>query len=716
MKDAIEILKQARKQKGITLKELSEKSGVSLGTVNKLFSGAIGSVKVSTAKKLADALDISLDKSLNETSEVKVLPETYGFLRCAALTNDIKVADVEYNVKTTVELINKAAKKGVSVAVFPELNISSYTLGDLVMQESIVSASLNGLKRVAEATVGKNMLVFVGFPFRAFSRLYNCAAAIFNGEILAIIPKKNLPNYNEFSERRAFCEPDDKVSTVEVFGKRVPFGYNIILQNENYPEVKVACEICEDLWVPNSPSISHALEGATVIVNLSTSNEIVEKSKYRRQMVSMHSSKCLCAYLYSSSGHGESTSQVVCGGHNIISEAGRYIAESEPFGDGIAIGDVDCSFLEFERSKKFKYKRADNPYTYVSYNAIPNKFTLERKFSKTPFVPEDMQNRAERCESVLMIQAQALRRRIEHIGVKKLVLGVSGGLDSTLAMLVCEKALQLAGLKPSDLIAITMPCFGTSKRTHSNAIVLSNELKSTFIEIDIRESVLKHFEALGHDSAVTDVVYENAQARERTQVLMDYANKVNGIVIGTGDMSELALGWATYNGDHMSMYGVNGSVPKTLVKAIVMNEGMRRGGILGKTLIDIADTPISPELMPSNNGEQTQPTEDFVGPYSLNDFYMYHLVKHGFTPSKVFFLANHAFKGEYSESVIYKWLRSFIRRFFTQQFKRSCQPDGIKVGSLSLAPISGFRIPSDASYALWMADLEKIKEKYKITE
>ena len=712
MNDIIGILKQARKQKGYTLKMLSEKSGVSLGTVNKLFSGGIASVKFSTAQKLAQALEITLENVTDMEKTNIIQEDNYGFVRCAAVTNEVQVCNVEFNTKTTIELIHKMAKKGVSIAVFPELNLSSYTAGDLIIQETMVINSLKALEEVAKATLGLNILIFVGLPFRAFSRLYNCAAAVCNGEILAIIPKKNLPNYNEFFERRLFCEPEDDVCYVDLFGKKVPFGYNVILQNTLIPEMKVACEICEDLWVPDSPSVSHALEGATIIVNLSTSNEVAGKSYYRRQMVSMHASKCLCAYIYSSSGKGESTADIVCGGHNIINEAGRFISESQPFGDGIAIGEVDCRFLEFERSKKFKYRRPKVNYVYVDFALPQINFDLQRVFSKTPFVSENKQIHEERCEEVLNIQAQGLRKRIEHIGTKKLVLGVSGGLDSTLAMLVCERALKLAGLKPSDLVAITMPCFGTSKRTHSNAGILSKELKATFLEIDIKDSVMEHFKAIDHDPTITNVVYENSQARERTQVLMDYANKVNGIVVGTGDMSELALGWATYNGDHMSMYNVNCCVPKTLVRALVLYEGQKRGGKLGEVLCDIADTPISPELMPSKNGEQTQPTEDFVGPYVLNDFYLYYLIKHGFSASKVFYLANHVFKNDYDSQTIYKWLHSFIRRFFTQQFKRSCQPDGVKIGALCLSSRADWRMPSDASYNLWIKDLESIKERY----
>ncbi|MBR3864393.1 MAG: NAD(+) synthase [Clostridia bacterium] len=669
-------------------------------------------MKTKTAQKLATALGVSLNSQEND-QQTKYLPcENNGFVRVAALTNEVRVGDVNFNVKSTIELIKVAYKKGVSIAVFPELNVSSYSVGDLMMHDALVKASAVGVQEIAKQTLGKNMLVFVGFPFRYASRLYNCAAALFNGEVIAIIPKKNLPNYNEFYERRLFCEPDDAIYEVDFFGKKVPFGYNIILQNTLMPEMKVACEICEDLWVPNAPSITHALNGATVIANLSASNEVVGKKNYRRQMVQTHSSKCLCTYVYSSAGSGESTSRVVFGGHNMVVEAGKLIAESLPFENGIAISDTDLGFIEFERNKKFKYKREEN-YRILEFALSNNGFELERRFPRFPFVPEDKALRDECCEEVLTIQAHGLAKRINHIGSKKLVLGLSGGLDSTCALLVCEKALKLAGLKPSDLIAITMPCFGTSNRTYNNSYALAKEIKCTFLDISIKDSVLQHFKDIKHDPETANVVYENCQARERTQVLMDYANKVNGIVVGTGDLSEIALGWSTYNGDHMSMYSVNSCVPKTLMQAIVSYEAEKRGGKLGEILNDVVSTPISPELKPSKNGEMTQPTEHSVGPYILNDFYLYYLIKQGFSPSKVFYLALHSFKGEYDAQTIYNWLALFIRRFFTQQFKRSCQPDGIKIGALSLSPTE-WMMPSDSCYTLWLNELESVKEKYNL--
>lgn len=713
MNDTIELLKVAKKQSGLTLKEISEKSGVSLGTVNKLFSGGIASVKVKTAQKLAQVLGVSNSELIKQPQEKASLNKNYGFVRCAALTNEVRIGDVDFNLKTTLELIDSAIKKGVSVAVFPELNLCSYSAGDLITQEALIQASLTGVKRVVEYTKGRNILVFVGFPFKHASRLYNCAAAIFNGEVLAIIPKKNLPNYNEFFERRIFCEAQDEVQFVDFFGKSVPFGYKIILQNTLFSEMRVACEICEDLWVADSLSISHSLCGATIVANLSASTEFAGKDSYRKQMVSMHSSKCLCAYIYSSSGKGESTSFSVYSGHDMICELGEVIAESKPFEDGIAIADVDCGLIEYERIKKFKYKSDNSGYITVNFAMPISDFSLNRQYSKTPFIPENREEREKKLEMVLTIQAHALKKRVEHVNAQKLVLGMSGGLDSTLAMLVCEKTLKLLGKKPSDLVAITMPCFGTSNRTYNNAVSLSKEIKCTLLEINIKESVLAHFKDIGHDPNVADVVYENCQARERTQVLMDYSNMVNGLVVGTGDMSELALGWSTYNGDHMSMYGVNSSVPKTLAQEMVSYFAAKRGGKIGAILRDIVSTPISPELKPTKNGEISQSTEGSVGPYVLNDFYLYHLIGQGFSPSKTFYIAVNTFKNEFKEQTIYDWLYKFIKRFFNSQFKRSCQPSSAKTESLNVSPTEWI-MPSDACYTLWLNELESIKGEYNL--
>lgn len=707
MDNTIELLRKAKKESGMTLKEVADASGISLGTVNKLFSGGINSVKTETAEKLGKALGINLSRLIEYKEHRAEMPfNSYGFIKCGAYTNEVKVGDVEYNVNTTIELIKKANRSGVLLAVFPELNLTSYTSGDLVYQNILLNSALDGLQQVIESTRGRDMLVFVGLPVRVEGRIYNCAAAVCKGRLLAVIPKRNLPNYNEFYEKRYFAPAPDKVFNITLCGFTVPFGYKIVFTNTIIPEMKVACELCEDIWVPDSPSVSHSYAGANIIVNLSSSNETAGKYRYRRQMVSMQSSKCLCGYVYADSGFGESTSDTVFAGHNLIYEAGRKLDESNLFGDGIAVSDIDCSFLEFERSKKFPSKPIPEDYTYVKFEVGTSNFKLQRRFSKTPFIPSDKPSLNDRCDNILQIQSHALLKRIKHVNPNKLVLGISGGLDSTLAMLVCVRALALADKKPGDLVAISMPCFGTTSRTRNNAKLLSQALGVTFKEIDISQSVLKHFEDIEQNPNVNDVTFENSQARERTQVLMDYACKIGGFVIGTGDLSESALGWATYNGDHMSMYNVNATVPKTLAKCLVRYEADKCGGQVKEILLDIIDTPISPELIPSENDKITQPTEAIVGPYILNDFFLYYFVKHGFAPSKVYYIAKHTFLGDYKKEEIAKWLELFIKRFFKAQFKRSCCPDGIKSGALGLSPRGDWRMPSDASYSLWLEDLK----------
>ena len=710
MDKTIDALRRIRKEKGLTLKEVTELTGMSAGTVNKIFSGGIKSIKTKTAETLANALGVSL-------AELDVQPQApatheskkrcYGYAKCAALTNEVSVGDVDFNVKTTIALIEKAYKKGVTLAVFPELSLTGYTVGDLIYQDVLLRAAENGLKSVVSATANKNLLVFVGLPVKVDGRIYNCAAAAANGKLLAIYAKRNLPNYNEFYEKRYFSPAPDVTKNIDFCGFNVPFGYKIILKNTLMPEMKVSCEICEDIWVPDSPSVSHALAGSTVIVNLSASNESAGKENYRRQMVSMQSSKCLCAYIYCSSGFGESTTDVVFGGHDIIYEAGRLLGESIPFAGGEAYGDVDCAFLEYERSKKFTKPFDDAGYTYVDYACSPDAFKLERKYTRTPFVPEERARLIERCEDVMNIQSYGLLKRIKTVNPKKLVLGLSGGLDSTLAMLVCVNALKLANRPTSDLVCITMPCFGTSERTHNNAIALTKAFGTELIEVNIAKSVVSHFEDIGHDGKTVDLTYENAQARERTQVLMDYACKVGGFVVGTGDMSEAALGWSTYNGDHMSMYNVNCGVPKTLVKAMVSYFAAKIGGEVAGVLKDIVATPVSPELKPAEGGA-VQSTEASVGPYVLNDFFLYHMIKHGIMPSKAYYIAKHVFAKEYSEKVIAQTLEGFIKRFFASQYKRSCVPDGVKTGSLCLSPRGDWRMPSDASRNIWLADLYSV--------
>ena len=716
--DSLEKIKSLRKERGYTLKELAEKSGVPAGTVNKLFSGGIKSIKAETLIKLANALGADYSEILNgceraaaeadEKNEIKQkCAFDYGFARIAAYAPEVRVADVDFNVQKIIEKIMQANGEGVCVAAFPELAVTAYTVGDLVYQPALLDAAKNGLLRIMKATENLEMLVVVGLPVKVDGRIYNCAAAVNKGELLGIVPKINLPNYNEFYEKRTFCEGSRDVKNIEFLGRTVPFGGNLIFADKAMPELQVGVEICEDIWVPDSPSINLALAGATVIINASASNDVCGKADYRRSLVSVTASKLLCAYVYCSCGAGESTGDVVFGGHCIINEAGRQLSECAPFGKYETSADVDCSFLEFERGKKFHGRNEISPVTFVYFEAQRKNTGLIRKFAQSPFVPDDKEREKRRVNEVFAIQTEALKKRVLHVNAQKLVVGVSGGLDSALALLVAGETLKKAGRKPSDLVAITMPCFGTGERTRKNALALSEGLKCELKEIDIKNSVLQHFADIEKDPSVTDAAYENAQARERTQVLMDYANMVNGLVVGTGDMSELALGWCTYNGDHMSMYGVNGGVPKTLVKSMVLNLAKNYDEKTRRTLEDIAATPISPELTPSKGGATAQFTEDILGPYELHDFFLYYLIKHGYAPDKVYYIAKQTFAGKYDKEIIQKCLYKFINRFFASQFKRSCQPDGVKTGALCLSPRGDFRMPSDGVKNVWIKLLDQ---------
>lgn len=718
---SIERLKLAKKKSKITLKEISEGSGVSLGTVNKLFSGGIKSIKTETYIKIAQVLGITggvNDELCGEARTEargalaqKISATDYGFIRCAAYSSEVRVADVDYNVNNIIKHIAEADEAGASLVVFPELCVTSYSAGDLLYNDTLLNAAERGLLKIAKSTEELELLAIVGLPMRVLGRVYNCAAAVCKGEVLGVVPKVNLPNYNEFYEKRVFCEGERAVKYINLFGKSVPFGANIIFENSQNKNMRVACEICEDIWVPDSPSVEHALAGAVIIANLSASNESAGKADYRRAMVSMASSKQLCAYIYASCGRGESTGDVVFGGHDMIYEAGRPLCESLPFGEGKALADVDCSFLQFERGKKFHSRFNAEGYVTVSFS-VKRQISLIREYSKTPFVPQSKERLFSRVQEVFAIQTAGLARRVEHVGAKKLVIGVSGGLDSTLALLVCVEALKKLGRPASDVLAVTMPCFGTSARTKNNALALAEELGCEVKEINIKNSVLSHFCDIGQDESVTDVTYENAQARERTQVLMDLANKTNGFVVGTGDMSELALGWCTYGGDHLSMYGVNAGVPKTLIQRAVVVLGEPYGKKIQAILRDVAETPISPELTPAEGGVIAQKTEDIVGPYELHDFFLYYFVKHGFSPAKIYYLARRTFT-DCSPEILQKWLYSFVNRFFAQQFKRSCLPEGPKVGALGLSPRGDWRMPSDAVKTLWLNDLNAAVEQEK---
>lgn len=636
-----------------------------------------------------------------------------GYVRVEVVTPDIKVADCIFNTEQICSRIDKAYDAQVSVIVFPEMCITGYTCNDLFLQDTLLSDAQKSLATITEYTKGKNMLTVVGLPFEYCNKLYNVAAVIKDGVILGLVPKKYIPNYNEFYERRQFTEGFDKAVKVCVAGQQTYMGSRILFRCSDFEKLVVGVEICEDLWTPLPPSVSHAMNGATLIVNPSASNETVGKEDYRRSLVTGQSARLVCAYAYASSGDGESTQDIVFGGHDIIAENGTLLAETSLFANNSVINDIDFDRINSERRRMSTFTSAtdNDEYTVVDFSLAGTEYTsLVRFIDPHPFVPENEATRNKRCEAILSIQAMGLKKRLAHIGCKNVVIGISGGLDSTLALLVAVRAYGLLGLDMSGIHAVTMPGFGTTDRTYDNAVKMIKSLGCTFHEISIRESVTRHFEDIGHDINVHDVTYENGQARERTQILMDIANKVNGIVIGTGDMSELALGWATYNGDHMSMYGVNASVPKTLVRHLVRYYAeVLADSTLEKVLYDVLDTPVSPELLPPDeNGQIEQKTEDLVGPYELHDFFMYYILRFGIHPAKLYRIACAAFRPDYSEETILKWLKTFYRRFFAQHFKRSCLPDGPKVGTVAVSPRGDLRMPSDACARIWLKELDEL--------
>ena len=636
-----------------------------------------------------------------------------GYVRVEVVTPDIKVADCIFNTEQICSRIDKAYDAQVSVIVFPEMCITGYTCNDLFLQDTLLSDAQKSLATITEYTKGKNMLTVVGLPFEYCNKLYNVAAVIKDGVILGLVPKKYIPNYNEFYERRQFTEGFDKAVKVCVAGQQTYMGSRILFRCSDFEKLVVGVEICEDLWTPLPPSVSHAMNGATLIVNPSASNETVGKEDYRRSLVTGQSARLVCAYAYASSGDGESTQDIVFGGHDIIAENGTLLAETSLFANNSVINDIDFDRINSERRRMSTFTSAtdNDEYTVVDFSLAGTEYTsLVRFIDPHPFVPENEATRNKRCEAILSIQAMGLNKRLAHIGCKNVVIGISGGLDSTLALLVAVRAYGLLGLDMSGIHAVTMPGFGTTDRTYDNAVKMIKSLGCTFHEISIRESVTRHFEDIGHDINVHDVTYENGQARERTQILMDIANKVNGIVIGTGDMSELALGWATYNGDHMSMYGVNASVPKTLVRHLVRYYAeVLADSTLAKVLYDVLDTPVSPELLPPDeNGQIEQKTENLVGPYELHDFFMYYILRFGIHPAKLYRIACAAFRPDYSEETILKWLKTFYRRFFAQHFKRSCLPDGPKVGTVAVSPRGDLRMPSDACARIWLKELDEL--------
>lgn len=634
-----------------------------------------------------------------------------GLITVGTATTAVKVADVDYNVEQMRDAMQEAESLGVKVLIFPELGITGYTCGELFEQDLLLKKAEEGLLVLAEETRKREGIYVVGLPFSYQGSLYNVAAVLNQGKVLALIPKTFLPNYAEFYEARYFTQGNQNPIAVTLKnGDVVPMGTRILITSKAMPELKLACEICEDLWTPCPPSTGHALAGATLIANLSASDEVTGKEDYRRNLVTGQSARLICGYLYASAGEGESTMDVVYSGHNLIAENGTLLAESERFTTGMICSQIDLQKLEAERRRISTYQKLEREYLEIPAMLTPVETKITRWIDPAPFVPGIEADRRKRCEEIFMIQAQGLRKRLSHTHCETAVIGISGGLDSTLALLVITKAFDLLEIPRDRILAVTMPGFGTTDRTYDNSLLLVKTLGATLKEIDIREGVNIHFRDIDHDSSIHDVTYENSQARMRTMILMNLANQHNGMVIGTGDMSELALGWATYNGDHMSMYGVNAGVPKTLVRHLVRYEAdVCRNKELSAVLEDVLDTPVSPELLPPDeNGKIAQKTEDIVGPYELHDFFLYYVLRFGFAPAKIYRLAKLAFGGTYEETYILKWMKTFFRRFFNQQFKRSCLPDGPKVGSVAVSPRGDLRMPSDAMSSLWMKEIEKL--------
>lgn len=634
-----------------------------------------------------------------------------GFVKVAAATPEAVVADPKENGKRILEKIKEAAKEGAKLIVLPELAISSYTCGDLFFQETLLEESRNQLIFLANQTKSVDALIFVGLPLSVGGKLYNAAAALNHGKVLGIVPKTYIPNYKEFYEVRYFAAGMKEQISIDIgTGYEIPMGTNLLFVCDELEQLVVAAEICEDLWTPEPPSISHALAGADIIVNLSASDEITGKDIYRKDLICGQSARLICGYIYASAGDGESTQDVVYSAHNLIAENGTLLQESKRFANETIYSEIDVQRLIAERRKMNTFFGNNcREYQRIPFSLQIEEAQLSRFVDPAPFVPGSKTDRDKRCEEILSIQSMGLKKRLAHTGCKNAVIGISGGLDSTLALLVTVRAFDLLEIPRANITAVTMPGFGTTDRTYENALNLVKHLGATLKEVDIKEAVRVHFRDIGQEESVHDVTYENGQARERTQILMDIANKSGGMVIGTGDMSELALGWATYNGDHMSMYGVNASVPKTLVRHLVRYYADTCGEeALSSVLLDVLDTPVSPELLPPEDGKISQKTEDIVGPYELHDFYLYYVMRFGFAPSKIFRLAKLAFAGAYSDEVIKKWLVTFYRRFFSQQFKRSCLPDGPKVGSVAVSPRGDLRMPSDASVRIWMEELERL--------
>ena len=631
-----------------------------------------------------------------------------GYIRVAAGSFETSIANVKNNSENICNLINEAYHNDARVLVLPELCLTGYTCEDLFNQDRLLNEAKQQLQTIITATNNKDLITIVGLPYQHLNSLYNVAAVIHQGALLALVPKTHIPNYQEFYEARRFEQAPKENTLTNFNGQKIPFGTHYVFASTTNSDFKFGVEICEDLWLPDAPSTKLALNGANLILNPSASNEITTKSDYRRLLVSSQSARLVCGYVYCNAGNGESTTDVVFSGHHIISENGTMIKESRGFDSELIYGDLDLKKLSSERRKMTTFKSYHN-YETIYFDSTNIDLNTTYYYDPHPFVPSNRDLRAKRCKEVFDIQTRGLMQRLKATGIKKVVIGISGGLDSTLALLVCTMAFKKLNYDTKDIIAITMPCFGTTSRTKNNALGLMEELAVTSIEVDITESVRIQFRDIEQDENIHDVTYENVQARTRTEILMNKTNQVGGLVIGTGDLSEVALGWSTYNGDHMSMYAVNVSVPKTLVRYLVdYIASLYHGEKLETILKDILDTPVSPELLPQENDQIVQKTEDIVGPYELHDFFIYHMVRFGDEPRKLYRKTKLAFKDKYDKKTIKKWLTKFYWRFFSQQFKRSCIPDGPKVGSVSLSPRGDWRMPSDANVSNWIDEIEKI--------
>ena len=636
----------------------------------------------------------------------------HGFIKIGAATPKIKVADCSYNAEEIKKQLAQAREEKAKVVVFPELCITGYTCEDLFMQETLLAGAREALMALLDFSRDMDMIFFVGLPMEHHGKLYNVMAACSGGKVIGLVPKRNIPNYSVYYERRHFAAGPLVPEWVSFLGEKVPFGANLLFACAEVPDLVIAAEICEDLWVPLPPSINHTIAGATLVVNGSASDETTGKESYRRELVKSQSARLVCGYMYASAGEGESSTDLVFSAHNLICENGIVLKEAKRFATGVIFSELDLGRIKSERRRLITHEAGSREdYEVVEFHLKERGETLlTRKFESQPFVPANSDEKARRCEEILTIQAMGLKKRLEHTKAASAVLGISGGLDSTLALLVTVRAFDMLGWDRKGIIAVTMPCFGTTDRTYRNAVSLNEQLHTTLKEIPIGEAVKVHFRDIGHDENNHNVVYENSQARERTQILMDVANMTGGLVIGTGDLSELALGWATYNGDHISMYGVNVSVPKTLVRHLVSYYAEVCGDEKTQAVLrDVLDTPVSPELLPPEDGKIAQKTEDLVGPYELHDFFLYNMMRFGYRPEKLYRIATYTFAGSYDEETILKWMKVFYRRFFAQQFKRSCLPDGPRVGSVSLSPRGDLRMPSDACVTLWQEELEKIE-------